>query len=144
MNLFRTRKLFGIAQLTPNTQPTRVSDIHDTSGMIFPPPDTLSGNHPEPVFHPRMNSSSELIASYYVRSSFAFHLSCHALITMIAVYLLFPPPLISGRPCCYRRLHRCRVRLRRRRQYPYRQIPGKQCPFTSPSYRLSICIYLLH
>src|SRR3954465_4118986 len=96
--------------------------------MISPSPDTLTGNHPEPVFHPRMNSSSELIASYYVRSSFVFHLSCHALIAMIAVYLLFPPPLISGTPHCYRRLHRCRVRLLRRRQYPYRRAPRQAVP----------------
>src|ERR1041384_1496617 len=72
----------------PDTPTTRVSDVHDTFGII-PPPDTLSGNHPEPIIHPRMNSSSELIASYHVRSTFAFHLSCHALIAMFAVYLLF-------------------------------------------------------
>src|SRR3954471_13106007 len=112
----------------PDTPTTRVSDVHDTSGMIFPPPDTLSGNHPEPVFHPRMNSSSELIASYYARSSFAFHLSCHALVAMIAVYLLFLPPFISGRPRCYRRLHCCRVRLRRRRQYPYHRASRQAVP----------------
>src|ERR1043165_4623032 len=48
---------------TPDTSPTRVSDVPNTFGII-PPPDTLSGNHPEPVIHPRMNSSSELITSY--------------------------------------------------------------------------------
>src|SRR3954463_35006 len=84
-------KVVRNSSTNPDTPPTRVSDVHDTSDMI-PPPDTLSGNHPEPVFHPRMNPSSELIASYYVRSSFVFHLSCHALIAMIAVYLLFLPP----------------------------------------------------
>src|ERR1041385_8896887 len=42
-----------------DTPPTHVSDVHDTSGMISPPPDTLSGNHPEPVVHPRMNSRPE-------------------------------------------------------------------------------------
>src|SRR3954467_7934122 len=47
----------------PDTPPTRVSDVHDTSGMTPPPLDTLSVKHSEPVFHPRMNSSSELIAS---------------------------------------------------------------------------------
>src|SRR3954465_2513405 len=52
---------------TPDTQPTRVPDVHDTPGLIFPPPDTLSGNHPEPVIHPRMDFRSELVASYYVR-----------------------------------------------------------------------------
>src|SRR4051812_11672786 len=53
----------------PDTPPLRVSDVHDTSDMIPPPPDTLSGNHPEPIFHPRMISRSELIVSYYVRAS---------------------------------------------------------------------------
>src|SRR3954463_6984351 len=38
-----------------------------------------------------MNSCSELIASYYVRSSFAFQMSCHALIAMIVVYYCYPP-----------------------------------------------------
>ena len=32
---------------TPDTQPTRVSDVHDTSGMIPPPPDTLVRYSPE-------------------------------------------------------------------------------------------------
>src|SRR4051812_35059468 len=131
MNLFRTRKLFGIAQLTPNTQPTRVSDIHDTSGMIFPPPDTLSGNHPEPVFHRRMNSSSELIASYYVRSSFAFHLSCHALIAMIALYLLFLPPQSSVDPAATVDYTAAAYDYIDDDSTPTVKLPGKQCPFTS-------------
>ena len=76
---------------TPDTSPSRVSDVHDTSGMT-PPPDTLSGNHLEPVFHPRMNSCSELIAMYYVRASIAFLLSCNTIFFMISLYLLFLPP----------------------------------------------------
>src|SRR3954462_8942847 len=52
---------------------------------------------------------------------------------IIAVYLLFPPPpLISGRPRCYRRLHRCRVRLLRRRPCPYRRASRQAEPFSSP------------
>src|SRR3954470_21827900 len=78
---------------SPDTQPTRVSDVHDTPGLIFPPPDTLSGNHPEPVIHPRMNSSSELIASYRVRVTFKIHRHAFHLFVMLAVYLLFLPPL---------------------------------------------------
>src|ERR1043165_6934337 len=64
----------------PDTPPTRVSDVHDTSGMISPPPDTLSGNHPEPVFHPQMNSRSEQRTSYYVRASVSFLLSCNIIV----------------------------------------------------------------
>src|SRR3954471_22312525 len=86
---------------TPVTQPTRVSDVHDTFDMI-PPPDTLSGNHPEPILHPRINSRSMQRVSFNVRASITIH--CHAfhLFFMLAVYLLFLPPfLISGRPRCY-------------------------------------------
>src|SRR3954469_2786700 len=122
----------------PDTQPTRVWDVHDTSGMIFPPPDTLSGNHPEPVFHPRMNSSSELIASYYVRSSFAFHLSCDALIAMIAVYLLFLPPLSPVAPAATADYTAAVYDYVVDDSTPTVELPGKQCPFPSPIYRLSV------
>src|SRR3954468_19468922 len=53
-------------------------------------------------------------------------------IAIIAVYLLFLPPLFSDRPRCYRRLHRCRVRLLRRRLYPYRRASRQAEPFSSP------------
>src|SRR3954465_13933339 len=76
----------------PNTPPTRVSDVHDTSGMI-PPPDTLSGNHPEPVFQPRMNSRSELIASYYVRASIDFLLSCNIIVCWSCFVFIVSSPL---------------------------------------------------
>src|SRR4051812_20286239 len=103
----------------PYTQPTRVSDVHDTPGLIFPPPDTLSGNHPEPVVHPRMNSRSEQRASNYVRSSIAFHLSGDTIdcYSCFCIYCFCPPPLLSGSPD-----GRCRCpcdRLRRRRPSAY-------------------------
>src|SRR4051812_49664143 len=94
----------------PDTPPTRVSDVHDSFGMISPPPpDTLSDNHPEPVFHPRMNSRSEQRASYCVRTPFTIHLLCLAfvLLLLLCIYCFFPTPLISGKPRCCRRLHRC-------------------------------------
>src|ERR1043165_1954361 len=40
-----------------------------------------------------MKSRSVHRALYNVRVSFTIHLSCHALIAMIALYLLFLPPL---------------------------------------------------
>ena len=129
---------------TPDTQPTRVSDVHDTPGLIFPPPDTLSGNHPERVLLLRMISRSEHRALYNVSSSISIHLSCHALIVIACCVFTVSPPLFSGRPRCYRRLHRCRVRLRRRRSYPYCRATRQAEPFPSPTYRLLICIYLLH
>src|SRR4051812_28404854 len=79
----------------PDTQPTRMSDVHDTPGLIFPPPDTLSGNHPEPVLHPRMNSRSVQRVSFCVRTSLTFHMSCHAYvcILLLCIYCFLPPPL---------------------------------------------------
>src|SRR3954465_13896765 len=103
--------------------------------MISPSPDTLTGNHPEPVFHPRMNSSSELIASYYARSSFAFHLSCHALIAMIAVYLLFLPPLSLVAPAATTDYTAAVYDYVVDDRTPTVELPGKQCPFPSPTYR---------
>src|SRR3954466_5953027 len=38
-----------------DTPPLCCSGNHDTSGLILPPPDTLSGSRPEPVVHPQMN-----------------------------------------------------------------------------------------
>src|SRR3954466_8503244 len=32
--------------ISTDTPPLRLSGTHDTPGLIFPPPDTLSGNHP--------------------------------------------------------------------------------------------------
>src|SRR3954467_9678533 len=60
---------------------------------------------------------------------------------MISLYLLFPPPLFSDRPRCYRRLHRCRVRLRRRRSYPYRRASRQAEPLPL-SHISPICLYL--
>src|SRR3954463_14593628 len=100
--------------------------------MTFPPPDPLSGNHPEPVVHLRMNSRSVQCVSFNVRAPLTLH--CHAflLFVLIIVYLLFLPPLISGRPRCCRRLHRCRVRLLRRRPYAYHRATRQAEPFSSP------------
>src|SRR4051812_37494781 len=64
---------------------------------------------------------------------------------MLALYLLFLPPLLlSGSPD-----DRCRcpcVRLLRGRPCtPTVELPGKQCPVTSPSYRLPVftCLFAL-
>src|ERR1043165_2439360 len=80
---------------TPDTQPTHVPDVHDTPGLIFPPPDTLSGNHPGAGFHPRMNSRSEHRALYNVRVTFTIH--CHAfhLFAIACCVFTVPPPLFS-------------------------------------------------
>src|SRR4051812_37384167 len=79
----------------PDTPPPCVSDVHDTSSMIPPPPDTLSGNHPEPVVHPRMNFRSEQRASFYVRALITFHLSCNTIVCYACfVFIVSSPSLI--------------------------------------------------
>ena len=64
-----------------------------------------------------MNFCSEQRASYYVRSSLAFHLSCIAFVCYVClVFIVSPPLLLSGSLD-----DRCRCpcdRLRRRRSYP--------------------------
>src|SRR3954463_3150463 len=88
-----------------DTPPLYCSGNHDTSGLVLPPPDTLSGNHPEPVVHPQMNSRSEQRALHCVRIPLTFHLSCHAsvCICLLFIYCFFPP-LIPDSPRCCRRL----------------------------------------
>src|SRR3954469_19254396 len=96
-----------------------------------------------------MNSRSELRSSYHVSSSIIIHLSCHALfVCLLCIYCFLPPPLFSGRPRCYRRLHRYRVRLLHRRPYPYcratRQAEPLPLSHISPtflylSFALGIC-----
>src|SRR3954471_18227502 len=64
INLFRTRKLFGIGQLTRIHNP-HVCRMSTTPPARFPPPpDTLSGKHPELAVHPQVNFRSEQRASY--------------------------------------------------------------------------------
>src|SRR3954470_10564136 len=59
---------------------------------------------------------------------------------LLCIYCFFPP-LFSGRPRCYRRLQRCRVRLRRRRQYHYRRA-SRQAEPLHLSLISPICVYL--
>ena len=89
------RKVVQNSSTNRDTPPIRLSDVHDTSGTIPPPPDTLSGNHPELAVHPRMNSCSEQRASYYVRASIEFHLSCNTIVCYACfVFIVSSPSLI--------------------------------------------------
>src|SRR3954468_24160386 len=40
--LISNTKVIRNSSTNPDTQPTQVPDVHDTPGLIFPPPDTLS------------------------------------------------------------------------------------------------------
>ena len=63
---------------------------------------------------------------------------------MLALYLLFTPPYSLVDPAATADYTAA--------GYDYyvddpstpTELPGKQCPFTSPTYRLSVYIYLLH
>ena len=102
MDLFWTQKLFRIVQLTRIHHPYVCRMSTTPSAWSFPPPDTLSGNHPELAVHPRMNFRSEQRASYYVRASIAFHLSCNAIDCYAwFIFIVSPPSFIvwlSRRP----------------------------------------------
>src|SRR3954466_16275311 len=93
MNLFRTRKLFRIVQLTRIHHPYVCRMSTTPPAWYLPSPDTLSGNHPELAVHPRMNSRSEQHASYYVRASIAFHLSCNTIDCYACFVFIVSPPL---------------------------------------------------
>src|SRR4051812_8303257 len=87
-------KVVRNSSTNPDTHPLSLSVVHDTSGMILPPPATLSGNHPEPLVHPRMNSRSEQRALHCVRTPLAFRTSCHASVCYDCLYLLCLFPFI--------------------------------------------------
>ena len=99
MNLFLTRKLFRIVQLTRIHHPyvCRMSTTHQAWSL--PPSDTLSDNHPELAVHLRMNFRSEQRASYYVRASITFHLSCNTIVCYACfVFIVSSPLSLSGSP----------------------------------------------
>ena len=124
----------------PNTPPTHVSDVLDTSVMISSPSDTLSGNHPEPVLHPRMNSRSVHRVSYNVRVSIIIHLSCHALFAMIALYLLFLPPYSPIDPVAAADYTAAAYDYVVDDSTPTVELPGKQCPHLFLISPICLCI----
>ena len=94
MNLFRTRMLFGIDQLNRIHHP-HVFRMSTTPPAWSPPSDTLSGNHPEPVVRPRMNSRSEQYTLYRVRTPLT--LRCHCVVfvlPLLSCIYCFSPLLI--------------------------------------------------
>src|SRR4051812_39178393 len=109
------------------------------------PPIHLSVNPPILTNHHRIISRSEQITEHRVRSPLALYpyviyLYCYD----YCLFIVSSPPLSADRRC-----DRCRCfpfdRLHHRRPCtPTVEQPGKQCPITSPTYRLSVYIYLLH
>src|SRR3954470_2504276 len=110
----------------PDTPPTRVSDVHDTSGMNLPPPDHLSGNHPEPVKLP-VKFCFVRNVKHCVSSPLAYRISMYCIcIAIIVVYLLFLPPLFLSMDVATAADASPFVRLHRRRPCtPTVGLPGK-------------------
>src|ERR1041385_6598405 len=79
-----------------------------------------------------MTFRSEHNTSYCVRASLTFHMACLASVCYDCFVFTVSSPLISGRPCCCRRLHHCRDRLLRRRTYRDRRASRQAEPFSSP------------
>src|SRR4051812_11834325 len=125
----------------PDTQPTRMSDVHDTPGLIFPPPDTLSSNHPERVLHPRMNSRSVQRVSYNDRSPLTLHTSCHSSVCYDCfVFTVSSPPKSPIDPAATSDYIAAVYDYVDDDRTPTAELPGKQCPhlfLISP-----ICLYL--
>ena len=67
------------------------------------------------------------------------------LIVILAVYLLCSsPPLSPVDPAAAADYTTVEYDYVPDDRTPTVELPGKQCPFTSPSYRLPVYIYLLH
>src|SRR4051812_13410875 len=76
-------KVVRNSSTNPVTPPLRLSVVHDTPGLNFPPSDTLSGNHPEPVVRPRMNSRSEQYTLYHVRAPSTLCFPCVVFVLLL-------------------------------------------------------------
>ena len=145
MDLFRTRKLFGMVQLPGIHHPyiCRMSMTPPT--WYLSPPGNLSGKHPELAVHPRMNSCSEQHASYYVRASIAFHLSCNTIDCYACfIFIVSPPPLFYCPVVPTTAADAPVIDYVDDDRTPTVELPGKQRHFPSPTYHLLVYIYLLH
>src|SRR4051812_34982291 len=61
--------------------------------MTPPPPATLSGNHPELVVRPRMNSRSEQYPLYHVRAPLTLCLPCVVFVLLLCCVFIVSSPL---------------------------------------------------
>ena len=127
---------------TLSIRPPHPSNIPHTDPS---PSGCTAGNHPEPVFHPRMNSRSEANTLYCVRTPLTLHMSCHASVCYECfVFTVFIPPYSPVDPAATADYTTAGYDYYVDDPSTTTELPGKQCPFTSPPYRLSVYIYLLH
>ena len=109
------------------------------------PSGCTADNHPELVFHPRVDSRSEANTLYCVRIPLTLHTSCHASVCYDCfIFTVFISPLSPVFPAAVVDYTAAEYDYVVDAQPLATELPGKQCPFTSPPYHLSIYIYLLH
>ena len=102
-----------VAQKNPTNPNVRSFHLSHAPSMLNKEPSPLfhlSGIHLTSANHPRMFSPSVCNVHHYVRSTVALHIVMSCLVMhLFALYLLFLPPLLSGRPqdrwCRCDRLH---------------------------------------
>ena len=110
------------------------------------PSGSSADNHPELAVHPRMKLRSEQNTLYCDRTPLTLHTSCHASVCYDCfVFTVFIPPYSPVNPAATADYTTAGY------DYyiddpstPTAELPGKQCPFTSPRYRLSVFTFLLH
>ena len=90
-----------------------------------------------------MNSRSEHRALYNVSSSISIHLFFHALLAIVCCVFTVSPPFSPVDPAATADYTAAAHDYVDDDRTPTVELPGKQ-PFPSPTYRLSIYIYLLH
>ena len=109
------------------------------------PSGCTTDNHPELAVHPWMNFRSEQNTLYCVRAPLTLHTSCHASVCYDCfVFTVFIPPYSPLDPAAAVDYTTAEYDYVVDDRTPTVELPGKQCPFTSPPYRLSVYIYLLH
>ena len=109
------------------------------------PSGCTADNYPELAVHPRMNFRSEHSASYCVRTPLTLHTSCRVSVCYACcVFTVSSPPYSPVDPVAAVDYTTAEYDYVVDDCTPTVKLPGKQCPFTPPLYRLSVYIYLLH
>ena len=90
-----------------------------------------------------MNFRSVQRVPFNVSVTFTIHLSCHALISIACCVFTVPPLYSPVDPAATADYTAAGYDYVDDDRTPTVELPGKQ-PFPSPTYRLSIYIYLLH
>ena len=124
---------------TLSIRPPHPSNIPHTEPS---PSGCTADKYPELAVHPRMNFRSEHSASYCVRTPLALHTSCRASVCYECfVFTVFIPPYSPVDPAATADYTAAEYDYVIDAQPLATELPGKQCPFTSPPIS-PICLYL--